>query len=167
MVCANIIVQSKIVLAFKQAGPSSDYLLEFNHGINRSQKYDVPDVSCVNTGGKFLGGCQYCGNAFFIILKITKILFAKLSIIGGNPVAIIGVIAFLMLVYQIPYSQGMLLIGTENECLFFLVYFIQDYSYPLLFPFSYLNNSVKVFFTVLPAFFNLSLDYRVIWGIDV
>src|SRR6056297_1507324 len=167
MVRAYIIVQSEIVLAFKKASAPSDDLLEFNHGIYRSQEYDIPDVPCVNTGGKFLGGRQYCRNTFFIVLKIPKVLFAKLSVIGGNPVAIIGVIAFLMLVYQIPYSQGMFLIRTENEGLLFLVYFIKDNVYPLFFTFFYLNNSVKVLFTIHPALFNLALDYRIIRGIEV
>src|SRR6056297_1751013 len=98
MVRAYIIVQSEIVLAFKKASAPSDDLLEFNHGIYRSQEYDIPDVPCVNTGGKFLGGRQYCRNPFFIVLKIPEVLLSELSVVGGHPVAIIGIIAFSMLI---------------------------------------------------------------------
>ena len=47
----NKIINGEIVFPIKESCPSADYLLEFNHGIDWPQEYNVSDIPGIYTRG--------------------------------------------------------------------------------------------------------------------
>ena len=98
MVSLNEIVDGEVVLAFEQPGATANDLFELDHGIDWAHQDDVADVAGVHAGGEFLGGGQDRGGGLFVILKIAEMLFPEFTVVGGDTLAVVGVVALFDLV---------------------------------------------------------------------
>ena len=108
------VVDGEVVFAVVEAGTTADDLLEFYHGVDRTQQDDVSNVEGINTGGEFLGGGEDCGNGLLIVLELLQQAFSFQSVIGCDADRVHRV-AVVDLINHIADLSGVVLRGAEDQ----------------------------------------------------
>ena len=98
MVGLHKVVDREVILTLVKARASPDDLLELDHGVDRSHQHDVAHIARIDSGRKLLGAGENRWDRLFVVLKRSQVLLTKLPVIGGDPNAVVGVLAGLVLI---------------------------------------------------------------------
>ena len=115
----------------------------------------------------FLRRCQDRRDRFLVVLEVSQILLSQLTIIGGDPVAVVGIIAAFHLIDQIPYCQSVFLSGAENQRLLVLMYLAHEQLDALLLPLLDFDDFVEVLLHIALPCFYLTFDQLIIRCVDI
>jgi hypothetical protein len=91
-------------------------------------------------------------------LKVPEVVVAKFTVVCGDTLAIIRVPALLHLIDKITHCERVILGGTKNQCLLFLVDLLHEQLHPMRFTFFDFDDLVRVGFGIALSRFNLTLD---------
>ena len=86
------------VLAVIGTRAAPDDLLELDYGADRAHQHDMADVAGIDARRQLLRGRQDCRNCLGVVLEVAKVLLAHSSVIGGDAVAVVRVLAVFHLV---------------------------------------------------------------------
>ncbi len=125
-------------------------------------EHDVANVAGVNAGRKLLRGGQNRGNGLFVVLEVAEILFAELTIVGRDPLAIVRVGAGLGLVDEVAHGEGVVLGGAEDQRLLALIDLLHEELDAVGFTRLDLDDLVEVVFGVALAAFDFAFYHLVI-----
>ena len=161
------VVDGEVLLAVEQASATADDLLELDHRIHRPQQHDVAHVAGIHPRREFLRGGEDGGDRLFVVLDGPQPGVAQFTVVGGDPLAVVGIGAGLELIDQVADRQGMVLGGTEHQGFLALIDLVQKDLHPLLFALFDLDDFVEVGFLVELAGFDLTFHHRVVGRVDV
>ena len=91
VVCLDEVVDREVVLALVEARAAADNLLELDQRVDRAHQDDVTDVARIDASGELLRRRQDRGDRLFVIAKVTQVLLAELTIVGGHPLTVVRV----------------------------------------------------------------------------
>ena len=100
------VVDREVILAVVQAGATADDLLELDHRIHRPQQHDVAHVAVIDPRGELLGGGEDGGDGLLVVLEGPEPGVAQFAVVGGDPLAVVGIAAALELVDQVAYARA-------------------------------------------------------------
>src|SRR3989338_1213884 len=94
-------------------------------------------------------------------------LVATSAIIGSHANAIVWLLAFLVLIDQVPHRKRMVLRGAKDNRFFILVYLIHHHANSFCLPLFDDDNFIEIRFLVYFALLNFALNNLVVGRINV
>ena len=167
MVRLHEVVDREVVLAIVKPGAAPDDLLELDHRVDRAHQDNVTNVAGVHTGGELLRGGQDGRNGLFVVLEIAQVLLAQGTVVGRDPLAVVGICAGLQLVDKVTHGQCVHLGRAKDNGLLALVDLLHEHLDPVRLPLLDLDDPVEILFFVALAGLDLTLHHRVGGGVDV